>query len=275
MSDYKFQVARTSVSFFRQKILRATRRETREKNAKRGRHAHILLWSAMPGLVVSSSVGRPLEPSRRCRATSSSSSFPSSPLPPPPPTELRRLSAPWWWRLSRTVADIRMNEDLVLRGHDENPRRSSGEIGSRLHRAGYTHDKTHRATRIMRESERIRGGGVEEGGGREERGRRRKVTGARRAWRNFSRFRDPTICDSRLAARERNIAESQRDTRRHAQFSGNRNAFTHRLKRDYTGRPATTRDSRGTNHHRLLTSGPPATSPTSVRSRGNERWTGR
>lgn len=224
--------------------------------------------------LVVSSVGRPLEPSRRCRATSAS-------LPSPPLLFLllrrsfdafRRCTL--MTELFQTVADIRMNEDLVLRRRDKNPRRSRGKIASRLHRAGYTHDKTHRATRIMRENERIRGGG--EGGG-EERGRRRKVTGTRRAWRNFSRFRGSIIRDSRLVAHDRNIAESQRDrdTRRHAQFGGNRNAFTHRLKCDYTGRLATTRDSRGTNHHRLLTCGPPATPATSVRSRGNERWTSR
>lgn len=113
--------------------------------------------------LVVSSVGRPLEPSRRCRATSASR--PSSPLPPPP-TELRRLSTlhPDDGAFPDGRGYTRMNEDLVLRGRDKEPRRSRGKIASRLHRAGYTHDKTHRETRIMRESERIRGGG--EGGGR-------------------------------------------------------------------------------------------------------------
>lgn len=112
--------------------------------------------------LVVSSVGRPLEPSRRCRATSAS-------LPSPPLLFLllrrsfdafRRCTL--MTELFQTVADIRMNEDLVLRRRDKNPRRSRGKIASRLHRAGYTHDKTHRTTRIMRENERRgrRGGGT-------------------------------------------------------------------------------------------------------------------
>lgn len=100
------------------------------------------------------------------------------------------------------------------------------------------------------------------------------MTGTRRAWRNFRTI--SRLVNSRLAAHDPSIAESQRDrdTRRRAQFRGNRNAFTHRLKCDYTGRLATTRDSRGTNHHRLLTCGPPATPATSVHSRGNEPMDG-
>jgi len=223
--------------------------------------------------LVVSSVGRPLEPSRRCRATSASLPSPSLLF------LLLRRSFDAFRRctlmteLFQTVADIRMNEDLVLRRRDKNPRRSRGKIALRLHRAGYTHDNTPRDAN--NEGERAdKGRRGRRGGGT---GRRRKVTGTRRAWRNFSRFRDSIIRDSRLVTHDRNIAESQRDrdTRRRAQFGGNRNAFTHRLKCDYTGRLATTRDSRGTNHHRLLTCGPPATPATSVRSRGNERWTSR
>lgn len=165
--------------------------------------------------------------------------------------------------LFQTVADIRMNEDLVLRGCDENPRRSRGKIASRLHRAGCTHDKTHRAMRIMRESERIRGGGEGRGGG----------TGtAAKSDRNA-----PRVAKFLTISRLDNLRLAARSTRSKYRGIATRHQATRTIQRKRVYAPvkmrlhslATTRDSRGTNHHRLLTSGPPATP--SVHSHGNER----
>lgn len=171
---------------------------------------------------------------------------------------------PWRQSSSRQSRIWCTSEDPVLRGRDKNPRRSRGKIATRLHRAGYTHDETPRDAN--NEGERAeKGWEGREGGG--------KTGTAAKSDRNAPRVAKFLTISmawkfaSRLVTHDRNITEdNDRGTWRCTQFSENRNAFTHRLKCDYTGRFATTRDSRGTNHHRLLTSGPPATLPTSVHS---------